>query len=284
MLNYHPPSKLNVPFKNLTDPDIHVDKVRVRPLMFKAGIWNVNGHTSYHQGESEEPQIGTVEDWVFVNTISFAAHPFHIHLINYQIVKDYSLKKMTTSDGEQTCTYYEVDFFIKYGECLPPSISARIQEKQFDFELYSEVCKFADEVATKEMLDECFGNVKNENQFEEGISGIDVEAEIGSGPYDYSNYDGDCSLGKYRYLCENLTESIAAYNRGWKEVALIKPHRAVTVRIRWAKTDYDPKIDGSHYFHGNETELLEFPGYVYHCHFLPHEDNEMMRPFMMKPS
>ena len=52
MLNYQPPSKLNVPFKNLTDPDIHVDKVRMRPLMFKAGIWNVNGHSSYHQGES----------------------------------------------------------------------------------------------------------------------------------------------------------------------------------------------------------------------------------------
>ena len=83
-----------------------------------------------------------------------------------------------------------------------------------------------------------------------------MEAEIGNSTYDYSNYDGDCSLGKYKYLCDNLTEAIPTYNRGWKEVALVKPHRAVTVRIRWTKTDYDPEIDGTHYFHGNETELL----------------------------
>jgi hypothetical protein len=29
---------------------------------------------------------------------------------------------------------------------------------------------------------------------------------------------------------------------------------------------------------------MEFPGFVYHCHILPHEDNEMMRPYMLLPS
>jgi hypothetical protein len=29
---------------------------------------------------------------------------------------------------------------------------------------------------------------------------------------------------------------------------------------------------------------MEFPGFVYHCHILKHEDNEMMRPFMLQPS
>ena len=29
---------------------------------------------------------------------------------------------------------------------------------------------------------------------------------------------------------------------------------------------------------------MEFPGFVYHCHILPHEDNEMMRPYMLQPS
>jgi hypothetical protein len=29
---------------------------------------------------------------------------------------------------------------------------------------------------------------------------------------------------------------------------------------------------------------MEFPGFVYHCHILPHEDNEMMRPYMLRPS
>jgi hypothetical protein len=30
--------------------------------------------------------------------------------------------------------------------------------------------------------------------------------------------------------------------------------------------------------------MIEFPGFVYHCHILPHEDNEMMRPIMLTPS
>lgn len=29
---------------------------------------------------------------------------------------------------------------------------------------------------------------------------------------------------------------------------------------------------------------MEFPGFVYHCHILPHEDNEMMRPVMLQAS
>ena len=55
------------------------------------------------------------------------------------------------------------------------------------------------------------------------------------------------------------------------------------IRIRWARTDYE---EGSNeaFFTEKERNLIEFPGYVYHCHFLPHEDNEMMRPFMVRPS
>ena len=55
------------------------------------------------------------------------------------------------------------------------------------------------------------------------------------------------------------------------------------IRIRWARTDY---VEGSNeaFFSEKERNLIEFPGYVYHCHFLPHEDNEMMRPIMLQPS
>ena len=38
------------------------------------------------------------------------------------------------------------------------------------------------------------------------------------------------------------------------------------------------------YFPFSENHLIEFPGYVAHCHILSHEDREMMRPFMMQPS
>lgn len=58
----------------------------------------------------------------------------------------------------------------------------------------------------------------------------------------------------------------------------------VRLRIRWAKLDYDPAVKPYPYFNVPEDQLIEFPGYIYHCHFLFHEDNEMMRPFTLKPS
>ena len=62
-------------------------------------------------------------------------------------------------------------------------------------------------------------------------------------------------------------------------------HGYVTiVRIRWTKTAYDAAVDGNNYFHVDEKQLIEFPGYVYHCHFLTHQDHEMMRPIMMRLS
>ena len=61
------------------------------------------------------------------------------------------------------------------------------------------------------------------------------------------------------------------------------------VRIRWAKSDMPNKnfteadSQGEKYFTVPENQLIEYPGFVYHCHILPHEDNEMMRPIMMQP-
>ena len=73
------------------------------------------------------------------------------------------------------------------------------------------------------------------------------------------------------------------YEKGWKEVTLVKPHTASVVRIRWTKTKFQNETN-EEYFDIPEEDIIEFPGYVYHCHFLNHEDYEMMRPFMMQPS
>ena len=56
------------------------------------------------------------------------------------------------------------------------------------------------------------------------------------------------------------------------------------VRIRWTKTDYGLDGDSYPYFSVPEDQLIEYPGFVYHCHFLNHEDNELMRTIMMQPS
>jgi FtsP/CotA-like multicopper oxidase with cupredoxin domain len=63
---------------------------------------------------------------------------------------------------------------------------------------------------------------------------------------------------------------------GWKDTVIMYPGEVTRIAVRWAPTDlpivtaaadayfpFDP--DGGH-------------GYVWHCHIIDHEDNEMMRP------
>lgn len=61
----------------------------------------------FEEGQSENPKIGTTEDWYIVNNV-LEQHPIHIHLINFQAIGHYSLK--TTPN---LCTYYQLDFFIQ---------------------------------------------------------------------------------------------------------------------------------------------------------------------------
>ena len=91
-------------------------------------------------------------------------------------------------------------------------------------------------------------------------------------------------MSGYKYLCSNVTKEFPIYSRGWKEVGYIRTYHVLNIRIRWTKTAYDKEIDGRDYFDVPEEQLLEFPGFIYHCHFLHHEDNVMMRPIMMEPS
>ena len=141
ILDYVPPKQLDVPFKNLTDPDIVVDKKRMRPLLWRGLAYQANGHTMFDQGKSENPQIGTVEDWFLINVDSLKTHPFHFHLVNFQIVRDYILRVFKTSKNK-TCTYYEIDFFLKYAnrtQCFAQEIKKLIDDER-NQRLYDEIC------------------------------------------------------------------------------------------------------------------------------------------------
>ncbi|HTY16029.1 MAG TPA: multicopper oxidase [Methanoregulaceae archaeon] len=56
---------------------------------------------------------------------------------------------------------------------------------------------------------------------------------------------------------------------GWKDTIQMRTGEITIIRARWARQDglqygFDPTLG---------------PGYVWHCHILDHEDNEMMRPY-----
>jgi spore coat protein A len=61
---------------------------------------------------------------------------------------------------------------------------------------------------------------------------------------------------------------------GWKDTVQANPGEITVIRIRFAPIDqeYNPEYP---------FDATEGPGYVWHCHILDHEDNEMMRPFVV---
>ena len=101
-------AKINSNYENLSlivDKDIAVR--RMKPLFSRPSDkkFIINGHYKFMKGASDNPDIGTTEDWHFINNL-VQAHPFHFHLVNFQVIQKYSLK--LTAEG---CTYYQLDFY-----------------------------------------------------------------------------------------------------------------------------------------------------------------------------
>jgi FtsP/CotA-like multicopper oxidase with cupredoxin domain len=72
------------------------------------------------------------------------------------------------------------------------------------------------------------------------------------------------------------------HEAGWKDTVVTYPGTVTRLAVRWAPTDV--ALDAP-------PALRAFPfdpgsggfGYVWHCHILDHEDNEMMRPTLVQP-
>ncbi|HEU5109995.1 MAG TPA: multicopper oxidase, partial [Micromonosporaceae bacterium] len=60
--------------------------------------------------------------------------------------------------------------------------------------------------------------------------------------------------------------------RGWKDTFRMNPGEVTRVLIRWAPQDGSPAF---------AFDATADPGYVWHCHILEHEENDMMRPYYL---
>jgi FtsP/CotA-like multicopper oxidase with cupredoxin domain len=68
----------------------------------------------------------------------------------------------------------------------------------------------------------------------------------------------------------------AANEAGWKDTVRVPPGEVTRIAVRWAPMDLPastPRRDASFAFDPDGGH-----GYVWHCHIIDHEDNEMMRP------
>jgi hypothetical protein len=98
-------------------------------------------------------------------------------------------------------------------------------------------------------------------------------------PYNVLNADGafggNVALAPYLY---GVPAPPNPNEAGWKDTVVMLPGTVTRVVVRW--TPLDTAV-------GSETLGLSFypfdptdgPGYVWHCHIIDHEDNEMMRPY-----
>jgi spore coat protein A, manganese oxidase len=74
------------------------------------------------------------------------------------------------------------------------------------------------------------------------------------------------------------------YENGWKDTAIMYPGEVTRIMVRWTPTDIavNDETPGTSQYPFNPTVLVNGVGYVWHCHIVDHEDNEMMRPYVLR--
>jgi FtsP/CotA-like multicopper oxidase with cupredoxin domain len=113
----------------------------------------------------------------------------------------------------------------------------------------------------------------------------------GYGPpnqYNIKNADGaiggNPAIGPYLQLKKRRLP--LPYERGWKDTAIMYPGEVTRIAVRWAPQDVavGGVAVGDNLYPFDPTALINGVGYVWHCHIVDHEDNEMMRNYTVGTS
>jgi FtsP/CotA-like multicopper oxidase with cupredoxin domain len=71
-----------------------------------------------------------------------------------------------------------------------------------------------------------------------------------------------------------------ANEAGWKDTIVMLPGQVTRIVVRWAPTSLAADTGATDAFYPFDPDGGQ--GYVWHCHIIDHEDNEMMRPTSVK--
>jgi len=83
------------------------------------------------------------------------------------------------------------------------------------------------------------------------------------------------ACGIDRHLAGGRRHAVPRQERGWKNVFKVRPGAVTRMLVRFKPlSSADASPEESRF----PFDATTGPGYVYHCHILDHEDNEMMRP------
>ena len=202
---------------------------------------------------SEYPQIGSTEIWEFVN-LTPDAHPMHIHLVQFQLLNHQILNVGAVRPDQNPAN--------------PNPSNPYFSSPGYRTEAY---------------------------EYSWFLGGSQIGALYGGGtPLPYLSSPGVMggNPDTTPYLIGNPIPP-NPNQAGWKDTINVMPGTVSRFVVRWAPQDlgvlsvkpgqntfpFDPgapmgvKNDG--------FGLPGGPGYMYHCHILDHEDNDMMRPFVI---
>jgi len=102
-------------------------------------------------------------------------------------------------------------------------------------------------------------------------------------PYNTPNADGalggNPAVSPYTYGPLMYAEP---GEKGWKDTFKCYPDQITTFIVRFCPTDKPVNSPPQNLLYDFDPSLG--PGYVWHCHIVDHEDNEMMRPYTVLPS
>ena len=111
-------------------------------------------------------------------------------------------------------------------------------------------------------------------------------------PQDYDPSKNPLSGGKYGgnpdvtpYLA-NAIKLPDPDEVGWKDTFLVYPGMVNRFVVRFAPTDTPANVVGNYPFSPNDGtggSVADSHGYVWHCHIIDHEDNDMMRQHVVDP-
>ncbi len=124
------------------------------------------------------------------------------------------------------------------------------------------------------------------HQYEAALSANGVDPGEGPpNPYNVKNADGAIggNPAVNLYLDMTMRQKAGAYERGWKDTVIAYPGEVTRIVVRWAPQDIGVNAvhAGQNKYPFDPTELINGVGYVWHCHILDHEDNEMMRTYVV---
>jgi spore coat protein A len=212
----------------------------------------------FTDGISERPRIGSTELWEIVN-LTEDAHPIHTHLVQFQILNRETLDVDGTAGSKNPSGHG----YIGFDDGINPPIPGA-WAKAFGHPL-PRGCEAVDS------LNPCPG-FGPPLPYDTGAT-----IDLSNGQKGVPLVGGNPDIAPY--LVGDAAPPAPAES-GWKDTVKANPGQVVRILVRWAPTTTaaGASTPGINLYPFDPTAG---PGYMWHCHILDHEDNDMMRPYLV---